>query len=118
MKCSYILLENIQLFAHHGVLEQETKVGNHFVVNVKLKVDLSRAAESDDVDDTISYADVYNIVKAEMQQPSKLLEHAAKRIASSLKSSFTQIEEVEIKLSKLNPPMGAQLDAASVILIE
>lgn len=118
MKCSYILLENIQLFAHHGVLEQETKVGNHFVVNVKLKVDLSKAAESDNVADTISYADVYDIVKTEMEEPSKLLEHAAKRIVSNLKKTFSEIEEVEIKLSKLNPPMGAQLDAASVIIIE
>lgn len=118
MKCSYILLENIQLFAHHGVLEQETKVGNYFVVNVKLKVDLSKAAETDDVEDTISYADVYNIVKREMEQPSKLLEHAAKRIIKGLKNEFSEIDEVEVKLSKLNPPMGAQLDAASVILID
>lgn len=118
MKSSYIVLENIQIFAHHGVMEQEAKVGNHFSVSVKLKVDLTKASETDNVDDTISYADIYNIIKEEMQQPSKLLEHVAGRIVSHLKMEFPSIEEIEIKLSKLNPPMGAQLDAASVILID
>lgn len=118
MKNSYILLDNIQLFAYHGVLEQETKLGNHFSISVKLKVNLSKAAETDCVDDTISYADVYNIIKEEMLIASKLLEHVAKRIVVRLKKEFPTLEEVELKLSKLNPPMGAQLDAASVILID
>lgn len=114
---SYIFLENIKIYAHHGVFEQETRVGNYFIVNIKLELDLSNAVESDNLDDTISYADVYDIVKSEMQIPSKLIEHVAGRIAKAIKNAFAMIETVEIKLSKLNPPMGGQVEAASVLLI-
>ncbi len=115
---SYILLENIEMFAHHGVFPQETQVGNVFYINIKLEVDINKAVISDDVNDTISYADVYCIIKQEMETPSKLIEHAAKRIIDRLKSSYTQIEKIEIKLSKRNPPVGGQVDCASVILID
>lgn len=115
---SYILLENIEIFANHGVSSQETLVGNVFYVNIKLKVDVCKAAENDDLKDTVSYAEVYEIVKNEMLIPSKLIEHAAKRIIDRLKSKYPQIVSVEIKLSKRNPPVGGQVDYASVILID
>ena len=114
---SYIFLENIKIYAYHGVFEQETRVGNYFIVNLKLELDLSKAVDSDNLEDTISYADVYDIVKREMQIPSKLIEHAAGRIAKALKDNFVTLNTVEIKLSKLNPPMGGQVEAASVFLI-
>ena len=72
---SYIFLDNVRFFAYHGVGQQEREVGNEFVINLKLKVDIARAAETDDVTHTVSYADVYENVKAEMEIPSKLLEH-------------------------------------------
>ena len=115
---SYILLENIEIFANHGVSSQETLVGNVFYVNIKLKVDVFKAAVNDDLRDTVSYAEVYEIVKNEMSVPSKLIEHAAKRIIDRLKSKYSQIVSVEIKLSKRNPPVGGQVDYASVILID
>ena len=64
---SYIFLDNVRFFAYHGVGQQEREVGNEFVINLKLKVDIARAAETDDVTHTISYADVYENVKAEME---------------------------------------------------
>ena len=115
---SFILLENIIFYAYHGVLPQERRVGNEYIVNLKINLDLSKAAESDVLEDTISYADVYEDVKAEMQIPSKLLENAAYRIIKRLKRKYKQIQNIEIKLSKRNPPMGAQLDCASVVLID
>ncbi len=115
---SFILLENIVFYAYHGVLPQETRVGNEYVVNLKINLDLFKAAESDSLDDTISYADIFEEVKAEMQIPSKLLENAAYRIIKRLKRKYKQIQSIEIKLSKRNPPMGAQLDYASVVLID
>lgn len=114
---SYIFLENIKIYAHHGVFEQETRVGNYFIINLKLELDLSKAMVSDNLADTISYADVYNIVKAEMEIPSKLIEHVAGRIVKSIKETFVAVQTIEIKLSKLNPPMGGQVEAASVFLI-
>ncbi|WP_419033982.1 dihydroneopterin aldolase [Dysgonomonas gadei] len=115
---SFILLENLTFYANHGVFDQERVVGNVYVINLKIEVDLGEASVSDDLNDTISYADVYEDVKIEMMIPSKLLEHAAKRIIDRLKNKYTQIESVELKLSKRNPPIGAQLDYASVILID
>ena len=115
---SYILLENIVLFANHGVFEQETKVGNVFVVNLKMEIDLEKASFSDELGDTISYADVYDAVKDEMKTPSKLLEHAAGRIIRRLKSMCSDITMIELKLSKRNPPVGGQVDFASVVIID
>lgn len=115
---SYILLENVEIYAHHGVFEQETKVGNTFLINIKLKIDLTKPSLSDDLNDTISYAAVYDIMKREMDTPSKLLEHAGGRILRSLKSSFSQIEEIELRISKRNPPIGGQLDFATIVLID
>ena len=62
---SYIFLDNVRFFAYHGVGEQEREVGNEFVINLKLKVDIARAAETDDVTHTVSYADVYENVTCE-----------------------------------------------------
>lgn len=115
---SFILLENIIFYANHGVSPQEKAVGNEFVVNLKIEIDLSVAAQSDNLKDTVSYAEIYEDVKAEMMIPSKLLEHVAYRIIRKLKRKYTSIDSVEIKLSKRNPPMGSQIDYASVVMID
>lgn len=115
---SYIMLENIFIHASHGVFLQENKVGNLFKVNVKLTVDVEKSSYSDELTDTVSYADVYNIIREEMAIPSKLLEHVAGRIVRRLKGEYSEIESVEIKLSKQNPPVGGQVDFASVIIID
>lgn len=101
-------------FAHHGVGEQETIVGNEFILDLWLKTDITRAIETDDVADTVSYADVYEAVKEEMNIPSKLLEHVSGRIIKSLFLKFPQIEEIKLKLTKRNPPMGADIVGAGV----
>lgn len=111
---SYIFLDNLRFFAHHGVGKQETLVGNEFTVSLRLQVDIRRAAETDDVADTVSYADVYEAVKAEMATPSQLLEHVCGRIMDRLFCDFPQIEEITLKLAKRNPPMGADIEAAGV----
>ena len=81
---SYIYLDNLRFFAHHGVGEQETLVGNEFTVSLRLKVDIQRAMHTDNVADTVSYADMYETVKAEMSLPSKLLEHVGGRDRKSV----------------------------------
>ena len=98
---SYIFLDDVRFFAYHGVGQQEREVGNEFVINLKLK-------------HTVSYADVYENVKAEMEIPSKLLEHVCGRIIKRLFRTFPTVKAIELKLAKRNPPMGADLDAAGV----
>lgn len=111
---SYIFLKNIRCYAYHGVAPQENVIGNEYIINLKLKTDISQAAETDEVNDTVNYAEVNEVVKTEMNIPSKLLEHVCRRIVNSLFAKFASIEEIEIKLSKRNPPMGADIDAAGV----
>lgn len=109
---SYILLKDICCFAYHGVAPQENIIGNEYIINLKLKVDISQAIQTDDVVDTVNYAEIHEAVKAEMSIPSKLLEHVCGRIAKRLLAEFPAIEEIELRLSKRNPPMGADIDSA------
>ena len=113
---SKIELKGMKFYAYHGVSVQERQVGNIFVVNLLLTAPLEDAIESDELRFTINYASVYEVVKAEMGIPSNLLENAAGRIMNSLKLNFPVLTQVEIKLTKLNPPFGGDLQSASVIL--
>ena len=115
---SQIELKDMKFYAYHGVSPQETMVGNTFVVNLILMASLEKAVISDNLCDTINYAEIFAVVKQEMDIPSKLLEHAAGRIMNALKVKFPQLSEIEIKLSKLNPPFGGDLHSASIILKE
>lgn len=111
---SYIFLKEIRCYAYHGVAPQENLIGNEYVIDLKLKVDISQASQTDEVADTVSYADVHELIKAEMAVPSKLLEHVVGRMAAKLFEVFPAIEEIELRLSKRNPPMGADIDTAGI----
>lgn len=113
---SYIFLKEIRCYAYHGVAPQENLIGNEYVIDLKLKVDISQASQTDEVADTVSYADVHELIKAEMAVPSKLLEHVGGRMAAKLFEEFPAIEEIELRLSKRNPPMGADIDTAGIEL--
>lgn len=113
---SYIFLKEIRCYAYHGVAPQENLIGNEYVIDLKLKVDISQASQTDEVTDTVSYADVHELIKAEMAVPSKLLEHVGGRMAAKLFEEFPAIEEIELRLSKRNPPMGADIDTAGIEL--
>lgn len=113
-----IELEAMKFYAYHGVAPQETRVGNTFVVSLILTAPLEKAVASDNLEDTVNYAEVYEVVKHEMAIPSKLLEHVAGRILEKLKKTFPLLLAIELKLSKLNPPFGGDVYSASVILKE
>ena len=103
----YIRLEGLKIYAYHGVLPQENLVGAYYYIDLKLKTDFTHAAETDELEGTVSYADIFAVVKEEMVITSKLLEHVCQRIASRIFQDFPAIEAIEIRLSKENPPMGA-----------
>lgn len=113
---SYIILKDLRFYAYHGVGAQETQVGNEFVLDLRLRMDWTCAIRSDDVNDTLSYAEAYEAVKDEMARPSRLLEHVAGRIARRLFQDFSSLEEIELRLVKRNPPMGADIEGAGVEL--
>ena len=115
--CSYITLSRLTFYAYHGVMPQEQVVGNEFYIDLRIKVNMEHSALTDELVDTVSYADVFQSVKSEMDIPSKLLEHAVARVVQRLFDDYSQIEEVQIKLAKRNPPMGADVDSAGVEMI-
>lgn len=109
-----IHLEKMRFYAYHGVMPQENKVGTYFWVSLHIDTDFTPAVESDNLDGTISYADIYSSVKDEMCKPSKLLEHVAGRIAKRLYQDFPAITQITVKVDKENPPMGAQCESCGV----
>ena len=111
-----IVLEEMRIYAHHGVLEQERLVGNNFTVNLKIGLNTYSSLYSDDLKDTINYAEVYQIVQSEMNTSSALLEHVVGRIACKVFEYWSLIGWIDISLSKLNPPFTADIKGATVRL--
>lgn len=111
-----IAINDMRFYAHHGCFEQERAIGTHFRVDLQLITDTSRAEMSDNIDDTVNYLEVYQVVKQEMMRPSHLLEHVARRVGEAVLSAFPQIEIIQLKVSKLNPPLGGQMASVSVEL--
>ena len=104
----------MRFYAHHGCFEQERKIGTRFRVDMVFETDTSRAEVSDNIADTVSYLDVYQVVKREMEISSHLLEHVARRVGESVKREFPTVVSVRVKVSKLNPPLGGQMESVSV----
>ena len=113
---SRIFIAGLRLRACHGVLPQERIVGGDFEVSLSVEYDISRAMATDDVADTLSYADLSDLVRREMAVPSNLLEHVAGRIAKAIIERWPQVQSVSLSITKLNPPMGADCDGAGVEL--
>ncbi len=111
---STIFVNDIQLHAYHGVMPQEQLTGNDYLVSVSAQYPIDKAITTDDVQHTLNYAMVYDIVKEEMGISSKLVEHVAGRIAQHLMKQFADISAVQVRITKLNPPMGAQCAGAGV----
>ena len=114
---SKIYFRNVRFHAFHGVLPQEGIVGNDYLVNLVLDYDFSSAMKTDDLQGTLNYAEVYQKVREEMAVPSKLLEHVAGRIAHRLFSDFPEIQKLQLSITKVNPPMGADSDGAGVEVV-
>ena len=100
-----IELEGMEFKAYHGVLEQEKVRGNEFVVDFRGELDLSAAAESDNLNDTLNYAEIYDIVAEEMSIPSELLENVAGRIMKAIETRFPQLVSFSVRVSKKRPPV-------------
>ena len=110
----YVFLKDVRFHAFHGVMPQEGKVGADFLVNLRIGYPITKAMETDEVTDTLSYAEVFSLVEQEMKVSSKLLEHVAGRIVKAIGEHFPQTTSIDLTLTKLNPPMGADILGAGV----
>ncbi|SMP16338.1 dihydroneopterin aldolase [Chryseobacterium profundimaris] len=113
---SKIFLDDVKIYAYHGVLPEENIIGTYYILNLEIHTDLWKAAESDDLNDTISYADINEIIHNEMKIKSKLLEHVAGRIISKIQEKFSEISYVRLKITKTAPPMKGEMKGASIEL--
>ena len=111
-----IEIEGMEFYAFHGHFEVEKIAGNRFFVNLKIEADCIKAGQTDRLEDTLDYQKAYLAVKEEMAVPSDLLEHVAQRIIDRIKSEFTEAQNVTVKVSKMNPPMGGQIEKVSVTM--
>ena len=116
IESGYIFLKELRFRAFHGVMPQECMIGADFLVSIRIGYDLTKAVQTDEVGDTLNYAEVYALVKKEMEHSSALLEHVAGRIGKVLFDYDPKIQSVDLWLTKVNPPMGADSTGAGVEL--
>lgn len=111
-----IELEGMEFYAFHGHFEVEKLIGNRFLVDLKIEADCRKAGQTDRLGDTLNYQKAYQLVKEEMAVPSDLLENVAQRIITRIKSEFQETQKVTVKVSKMNPPMGGQIEKVSITM--
>ena len=116
LQSTTISLNDIRLYGFHGVSSKEQEVGSEFVIHLTIQAKIPDFQE-DSLDNTINYADAYECLLHEFQQPSKTLEHLATRILDALFKRFSQLHETQIEIHKINPPMNARCHSASVKMI-
>ena len=113
---SVIEIENMEFYAFHGCFAEEAAIGTHFSVDLCAELDTSKAQQTDSIDDTVSYLDIYQSVKRQMEVPSHLLEHVAERIVNAVLEEFSPITHVRVKVKKLNPPLGGKMKSVSLTI--
>lgn len=113
---SIITLQQLRIYAYHGVDPQERLVGAHFYLDLQADVNFRDAILTDDLSNTVSYADIVKVITNEMAIPSRLLEHVGGRIANSLFEKFPLINKITLSLCKENPPMGVDCPQAGITI--
>lgn len=111
-----IILKNVNLFGFHGCMEEETKVGTSFRVDLEVETDLSKAAMTDELSDAVDYTHLHHIVKEEVAIRSKLIEHVTQRIIRRIKKELTPVHRIKLKLCKLSPPLEGNVGKVCVVM--
>lgn len=113
MQLSYIEIDRMKVFARHGVFEQERNVGNVFEVSLRLYYDFRTAARTDDIDRTLNYAMVVDIVNDIMKTPRNLLETVVSEIRHAITTRWPEVYGGRISLSKVHPPFTTPVGSVS-----
>ena len=113
-----IKVENIRTYSYHGCLEEEAKIGSDYRVDISVKADLKKSSSSDQLSDTVDYVHLNLIAKQEMAIRSELLEHVTKRIIDRVLVEIQMVQKVKVAVSKINPPIGGDVEQVTVVLSE
>ncbi|PAP76975.1 dihydroneopterin aldolase [Rubrivirga marina] len=115
MRLATVRLVNAVFYAHHGVMEEEHRIGGRYEVDVAMTLDVREAAEGDDLSKTVDYEKVYALVREVVTgNSSYLIERVAWRIAEAVGEAYPAVAEVEVTVRKPNPPVGGPCDRAEV----
>ena len=109
-----IKVRNIRLYAYHGCLDEEGKIGSEYRVDVSVKTNLSKSAKSDALEDTVDYVHLNRIVKQEMAIRTKLLETVADKILTRIVSEIPIVQKATVEVSKVNPPIGGNVALVTI----
>ena len=108
--------DSIKIYANHGCLDEEARIGSDYLIDLEVEGDFTKASESDELVDALDYVQLNQIVKEEVGQRSKLLEHVAHRILERIGNELIAAKWAKVKLSKLNPPIGGHVEKVSVVM--
>ena len=111
-----IKVNNIKLYAYHGCLDEEAKIGSEYRVDVEVKADLKKSSKTDELSDTVDYVHLNHIVKEEMAIRSKLLEEVVQRILNRFFNELKMMKKATVSVSKINPPIGGNVEEVVIIL--
>ena len=112
-----IFVKGLGVHARHGVLPHEAEVGQRFVIDLELRLDLQTASKSDRLGDTVSYAEVVEVALSVFSgRRLRLIEAAAGAICEALLQRFARLEEVRIVIHKPHAPIGAIFDDVGIVL--
>ena len=113
-----IKVENIRLFAHHGCLKEEAKIGSEYRVDLEVDANLRTSAETDSLSDTVDYVFLNKVIREEMLKPAHLLETVAKRILDRVFLEDKLVEKATVSVSKINPPIGGDVEMVTIKMTE
>ena len=111
-----IKITNIRVYAYHGCLVEEGKIGSDYRIDLSVKANLQPSSKSDHLADTVDYVHLNTIVKEEMAVRTKLLETVASLILDRILLEIPLVKKAKIKVSKLNPPIGGNVEMVSIIM--
>jgi dihydroneopterin aldolase len=110
-----ILFQGMKFYAYHGVFPEENKLGQTYTVDLEVGINLRSAGETDQLEETINYAELYQIVKEIMENEQyKLIESVAEKIASQALTKFPKMNDILVRVTKPNPPIPGHYDAVAV----
>lgn len=111
-----VRLDNIRLYAFHGCMKEEGVIGSDYRVDLEVTANLKKASETDRLSDTVDYVHLHAIIREEMGIRSKLLESVAARILERIFLEVPAVKTGEVAISKINPPLGGDVQQVTVIL--
>ena len=107
-------MNDMEFYAHHGCSPEEQAKGNEYIVNITMDTEMEKASQTDNLSDALNYVEVYELVKAEMEISSHLLEHLSNRILDRLFERFPKLDYAKVSVSKLNPPIEGKMKSVEM----